>query len=150
MTESSVSFGFFQNVKLTRSRMNGHEFLVCASQFDGTSSCGVGSDGSEFKHINDSSGSDIFTALSLTSADDVGAWVYDRDVEDESWCCVCDGGTAYRGSVAGQSTDVEPRNGLVQRGVSQSTCQGLKSSSVMDAFLSSSTSDHCRSTGLWR
>ena len=74
MTELSVSFGSFQNVKLTRSRMNGHEFLVCASQFDGTRSCGVGSDGCEFKHINDSSGSDIFTALSLTSADDLGAW----------------------------------------------------------------------------
>ena len=52
------------------------------------------------------------------------AWrlVYDREVEDESWCCVCDGGTAYRGSAASQSIDVELRNGRVQRGVSQSAC----------------------------
>ena len=76
MTESSVSFGFFQNVTMTRSMMNGHEVLVRAGHFDGTSSFGVGFDGSEFKPCDDSSGSDIFTALSfsLTSADELGAW----------------------------------------------------------------------------
>ena len=76
MTESSVSFGFFQNVTMTRSMMSGHEVLVRASHFDGTSSCGVGFDGSEGKPIDDSSGSDIFTALSfsLTSADESGIW----------------------------------------------------------------------------
>ena len=48
-------FGFFRNGKMTRSMMNGHEVLVRAGHFDGTSSCGVGSDGSEFKPIDDSS-----------------------------------------------------------------------------------------------
>ena len=66
--------GFFQNVKLTRSMMNGHEVLVRACHNDGTSTCGVGFDGSEFKPIDDSSGSDIFVALSfsLISADESG------------------------------------------------------------------------------
>ena len=75
MTESSVAFGFCQNVKLTRPMMNGQEVLVRAGPFDGTSSC-VGFNGSEFKPIDDSSGSDIFTALSfsLASADEPGAW----------------------------------------------------------------------------
>ena len=75
MRESSVSFGFFQNVTMTCSMMNG-QVLVRASHFDGTSSRGVGFDGREFKPIDDSSGSGIFTALpfSLTSADESRIW----------------------------------------------------------------------------
>ena len=62
-------------MKMTRSMMNG-QVLVRACHFDGTSPFGVGLDGSEFNPIDDSSGSDIFTALSfsLTSAHESGIW----------------------------------------------------------------------------
>ena len=54
------SCGFFQNVKMTRSMMNG-QVLVRACHF--TCPFGVGFHGSEFNPIDDSSGSDIFIAL---------------------------------------------------------------------------------------
>ena len=84
---------------MTCSMMNGH-VLVRASHFDGASSCGVGFEGSEFKPIDDSSGTDIFTALSFCTTANLKMKV--------GWCCVCDGGTALRGSAASQSIDVEP------------------------------------------
>ena len=93
---------------MTRSMMNGHEVWVRARHFVGTSSCGVGFDGSEFKPIDDSSGFDIFTALlfPLTSAEVSGIWCTTAKSKMKSWCCVCDSGTAYRGSAARQSNDV--------------------------------------------
>ena len=37
LSESSLLFGFLQNVKMTCSMMDGHEVLVCVGPFNGTS-----------------------------------------------------------------------------------------------------------------
>ena len=77
------SFGFFWNVKMTRSMMSGHEVLVRASLLMVQDPSGVGFDGSEFNPIDDSSDADIFTSLSLslTSVDEIGAWCIDAKLK---------------------------------------------------------------------
>ena len=63
---------------MTRSRMNGREVLVRAGLFDGTSSFGVGFDGSEFSSFDALSGYDIFTALSFSLTSSLASGVLMR------------------------------------------------------------------------
>merc|ERR1719374_443716 len=77
---------FLQNVKVTGSMIDNHEVLVRAGPLDGATPFGVSLNGSDFKPVHTSSGSEVFVgrSFSLTgmiSDDEPGVWGPDAKLQ---------------------------------------------------------------------
>jgi len=77
---------FLQNVKVTGSMIDNHEVLVRAGPLDGATPFGVSLNGSDFKPVDTSSGSEVFVgrSFSLTgmiSDDEPGVWAPDAKLQ---------------------------------------------------------------------